>query len=126
MQRVIRTQPAGLPLRLLLITLLLAGLALAAGQHCADDALLPAAHISTSAGVDPGPPDSHQGHPDHHPDDLIGVCLTVLAGIVGALWLLTTPRSWRALIERLHRLRATTLYPGGLTPALPQLCVSRT
>jgi len=122
--RVIRSASAGTPLRLILITLLLAGLALAADRHCADDGLSPAAHTTATAIADM--PDLSHGSPlSDGPGGLLGLCLTVLAGLAGAWLLITAPRGLRAALTRL-RARLAELASATRPPVLTLLCVSRT
>lgn len=114
---------SALGLRLVLIAMLLAGLALAAG-HCADDAIGPGAHGVTVAHVNE--PGSHDDSHGRAPGELLGLCLTVMAAIGAALLLLNLPDRILAIVARLRmRLRSVASH-FERPPGLSMLCVSRT
>jgi hypothetical protein len=118
--------PAALPLRLLLITLLLVGLASAGDRHCDDAGIVHAtAHaVDILDGDLLNVPDLHAGsHGSQNPDDLLGLCLVVLAGIAAALLLLARPGwTWSAL-GHLPGLRSQATSMAPRAPVLSQLCV---
>jgi hypothetical protein len=112
-----------MPLRLLLITLLLTGLALSADRHCADNGVSRAALTTATAVVDT----EDFSHTEPAPDGtggLLGLCLTVLAGIAGAWLLITVPSGLRAALTHL-RTRLAEIASAARPPALTMLCVSR-
>ncbi|NUT18714.1 MAG: hypothetical protein HOV77_05980 [Hamadaea sp.] len=123
MRMIDKARPA-LPLRLLLIILLLVGLAYATGRHCAEDHAL-GVPATTAATVDHLPGLHTDSHHPATPGELLGLCLTMLAGIAGAMVLLTAPaRRWAGLgvprAVRVVRMAADR------SPVLAQLGISRT
>lgn len=122
MHRVI-SSAAALPLRLLLITVLMAGLAFASDRHCADHTLTAA--TATIVHVD----HSHTSAGHHSPDqpgDLLGLCMSILAAITAPLILIGGPGRLRSATSGLHAFVACLSQPQPRLPALSVLCVSRT
>ncbi|NUT37110.1 MAG: hypothetical protein HOV79_28975 [Hamadaea sp.] len=125
MHRVISSATSALGLRLVLIAMLLAGLALAAGSHCADDAIAADAHGAAVVHLDA--PGAHEDTPhDQAPGELLGLCLTMMAAIGAALVLLTAPDRLLAVVAPLRRRVRFLAMASVRPPVLSMLCVSRT
>ncbi|MEV0272370.1 hypothetical protein AB0H43_26635 [Hamadaea sp. NPDC050747] len=122
--QVIRRAPAAWPLRLLLVTLLLAGLALAGDRHCADDVLIGPTPIAAAHDHPPGAHNDTHGHTT--PGELFGLCVTVLAAVGGAMLLLAEPGRWRAMLPILRALPEAVASLLPRPPALSQLGICRT
>ncbi len=122
------TRPAGRPLRVVLVALLLAGLGLWQSWQCTDDMaplLMPAA-MSAYAGVhDHG--GAHEQPPagDGH-GSLVAACMTVLAAVAGALVLMGVPRRLLALVVGVWQVLVRPVGPLPRAATLAQLCVMRT
>ena len=123
-----KARPA-LPLRLLLIILLLVGLAYATGRHCADDHPI-GGPARTTAVLHDHLPDHlvdlhHDASQPATPGELLGLCITVLAAVGGAMVLLAAPgRRWAGLV--VPRAVHVIMRAADRSPVLAQLGVSRT
>ncbi len=124
------TRPARMPVRVALAALLLAGLGLWQSWQCAEEMtplLLPVTTVAAAAGHEhaamtwhPEPPSHGDGH------GLLAACLSVLASLAAAFWLMADPL--RAL-ARLRRAALTPVRAAGPPPraaTLAQLCILRT
>ncbi|WP_191842670.1 hypothetical protein [Catellatospora chokoriensis] len=122
------TRPAGKPLRVVLVALLLAGLGLWQSWQCTDDMaplMIPAA-MAAGSGHPPG-----AGHGDQPSDDgghgsLAAVCMSVLAAVAAALLLLAEPSRLRALLRRAGQVQVHPVGPLPRAATLAQLCILRT
>ncbi len=124
-----------MPLRTLLAALLLAGLGLWQAWQCTDGMMAsPMATTTMSVTI------THTDHPAletvsaAEPDNdtgmpgaMAGLCITVLASLAAAIWLMRSPLRLRALLQRMILLLILPRPLGARRgPALAQLCVSRT
>ncbi|MEU8006124.1 hypothetical protein AB0B66_33615 [Catellatospora sp. NPDC049111] len=125
------TRRAAMPLRVVLVALLLAGLGLWQSWQCTDDMaplLMPAA-MAADAGHDGHP--GGTGHGDQPTDggghsSLAVACMSVLAAIAAALLLLAQPAR---VLTPLRRAGQALVRPVGPLPraaTLAQLCILRT
>ncbi|MFC7245286.1 hypothetical protein ACFQO7_22665 [Catellatospora aurea] len=125
------TRRAAMPLRVVLVALLLAGLGLWQSWQCTDDMaplLIPAAMAADSGH---GGHAAVSGHGDQPTDDdgdgsLAAACMSVLAAIAAALMLLAEPSRLLTLLRRAGQVLVRPVGPLPRAATLAQLCVLRT
>ncbi|GAA1383258.1 hypothetical protein GCM10009661_62690 [Catellatospora chokoriensis] len=118
-----------MPLRVVLVALLLAGLGLWQSWQCTDDMallLMPAA-MAADSGHDRHPTDAEHGQqPTDDHGSLAVACMSVLAAIAGALLLLAEPSRLLTLLRRAGQVLVHPVGPLPRAATLAQLCILRT
>ncbi|WP_212842741.1 hypothetical protein [Catellatospora sp. IY07-71] len=124
------TRPARMPVRVALVALLLAGLGLWQSWQCGAEMsplLLPVTTVTADAGPHHA---AMTWHPEGPSDDgghgLLAACLSVLASIAAAFWLMADPLRLLALLRRAGLTPLRAAGPPPRTATLAQLCILRT
>lgn len=127
------TRPARMPVRFVLVALLLAGLGLWQSWQCSEEMaplLLP---VTSAASAAPrhgehaamswhAEPPSHGG--DRH--GLVAMCISVLASVAAAFWLMADPLRLVALLRLAEQAPVRLIGSRPRAATLAQLCVLRT
>jgi hypothetical protein len=118
-----------MPVRVVLVALLLAGLGLWQSWQCNDDMaplLLPVTTTTVHAHGEPVS-DRHADEPSHGDGhSLASVCMSVLAAVAAAFLLMGDPLRLLRLLKRAGQILAQPVEPLPRAASLAQLCVLRT
>lgn len=118
-----------MPLRVVLVAMLLAGLGLWQSWQCTDDMaplLMPAAMAAGSGHDGHAAGARHGDQPTDDHGSLAVACMSVLAAITGTLLLLAEPSRLLTLLRRAGQVLARPVGPLPRAATLAQLCILRT